>query len=317
MNKKKIITISILSVLAMLIILLVVLFGAVFRVRHKTVVVTDNEQLFTYVEEEKVPITPAQIVAASGIKNGNSSVFVNKAKATSNIEQAFPYIKVVQISITGASSVEIRVCARHEMFFYKIEQNSNYYLLDEELKVLRLTQILPQGLIEIDSNSYQVNNEVEQKNFLGVTGYTKAGDFLSAQMQSVFSNLYVAIYQTVVVDSACNLRYELPADKTTAQLLQNGQLHYATRADMLTFLTKIEIKKGLCPTQGFTRIVLTTNLNIKVDIAQPEQNLQHKVNACFATICQMPQQDFEKVQSVTYGYDANQNNFHCFYEIPA
>lgn len=295
MNKKKIITISIISVLAAILLLTIILFGFVFRLRHQKVVIVGDDELYEYVENEKTPLSKSKILSAAGLKNGKSTFLIDKAQAINNIEQAFPYVKVIQISTTGVSTIEIRLTCRYEMFSYKLEDNSNYYILDEDLKVLSITKQNPELPI-INPISLKNNGETNVENILKISSKTKVGDFVGSKYyRNVISNLYTSIYRSALLeDETGNLNFA-----------ESSKTHYASREEIKQIITSVEFKTGNTLTETYTRIILTTNCGIKIDIGKPEEDLLNKVNLCFLTINQMDEENFLKQGTVQYGYDKN------------
>ena len=122
MKKGAVIT---LSIVALILVLTGVLFGAVFCLRTQKVVVLG---------ETPVTISKEDIVSAAGFKKGESIFLLDKEKAISNIEAKHAEIKVVQIKTTSVTEIEIRIRARHKMFYTTFGEN--YFILDEDLKVL-------------------------------------------------------------------------------------------------------------------------------------------------------------------------------------
>ncbi len=264
--------------------------------------IVGEDGLFKYVQtaetenegKQKVPLTKEDILSAAGIKKGSSTLLINKTKAATKIEQAYPYVKVIQISTTGVSTIKIRLTCRYEMFYYKLDQSSSFYVLDEDLKVLNITQIQP-NLPQINPTSFKNNGTAETTNILKVTNQTKVGDFLTnGNFSQIISSLYVSMYRSVLLNEQGNLRFE-EAETT----------HYATRQEISTIITNITFKIGNTLEGNYQRIVLATNCGIKIDIGKPEEDLLTKVNICFSSINQMSEEDFSRKGTIMYGYDEN------------
>ncbi len=235
MTKAKIILISI---LIFIIALASVLFGAVFRVRKQSLVAVGED--VQYCEELKT-----EILSSSGIKNGQSIFMINKDLAISNIEKAYPYIKVIQVRTTSFIEIEFHVRKRFETYYSEV--NSKYYILDEELKVLKIQsvgEVEKPNLSEFDSSK------------LGIDSNTKVGDIVSTKYyQQIANDLYGALYSNALLDR----------DKISSKI------------------TSISFDEGFTLYGSYTRLILQTTTGVKMDICKPETNLNNKINICFST----------------------------------
>lgn len=70
------------------------------------------------------------------LKQGGSVLFVGKEKIIFNLEQKFPYLKIVNIETKIPNKFVIHCLEREE--FFAIESQGKTYYLDEELKILRI-----------------------------------------------------------------------------------------------------------------------------------------------------------------------------------
>ena len=171
MSKRKII---IFSIMIAFVALLFVLFGAVFRLRHQYVKLTNDSEL---------TISSEDIIKTAGFKYGQSVLLLDKDVAASNLEATYPEVKVVQIKTLDLMSVEIRVRKRIKTYYAEVEDK--YYILDEELKVIEICSILPTDLIKLDSNL-----KIDEK--------TKVCDFVGTKNErNITYNLIVALITTV------------------------------------------------------------------------------------------------------------------------
>ena len=208
MSKGKVVVISIFS---FLIVLSIILFSFVFCVRKQTV---------CFVAEST--ITEQEILTAADIKSGKPIFMINKEDAVTNIESKYANIKVIQIKTTSITSIEIIVRNRYELF-YDSNQN-NYYILDEELKILRIASEEPTNLIKIDTD-------------LNVKDKTNVADFLGTEnQQHISSNLFVAMYSAVLSSEdnqarvdMCNLikSVNIKEDKLTITTRENVNIEIA------------------------------------------------------------------------------------------
>lgn len=230
MTKKSIIFTSILlSILA----LMIVLFGAVFRLRQIDVEVQTGSNIV---------ISKQDIVTASNLKHGSSIFMVDKQSAIDSIEQTYAEIKVVQIKTVNVMKLKICVRERVEMFY--AEYNSAFYCLDEDSKVLRQTEIEPTNLIKIETD-------------IGINSNTKPRDFLNKTYAGYTYDLFVAMYTNVMVGA----RYAERADicdliksvsfETDYALTENGNnaveftnLILTTRAGLVMQIASPETNLG-------------------------------------------------------------------------
>ena len=238
MTKKSII---ISSILLSIVALMTILFGAVFRLRNVSVEVQPGAN---------ITVTNDKIVESANLKKGKSIFMLDKQSAINNIEQTYAEIKVVQIKTTNLMSVKIIVRERKEMFY--AEHNSAYYCLDEDLKVLRLTEVEPTNLIKITTD-------------IGITSNTKKCDFMSQDYAKITYDMFVGMYTNVKVEG-----------------------RYAEREDMCNLVESIEIKTAHALTEDgnggfeYTNLILKTRAGVVMQIANPNTDLGRKINICFA-----------------------------------
>ena len=238
MTKKSII---ISSILLSIVALMAILFGAVFRLRNVSVEVQPGAN---------ITVTNDKIVESANLKKGKSIFMLDKQSAINNIEQTYAEIKVVQIKTTNLMSVKIIVRERKEMFY--AEHNSAYYCLDEDLKVLRLTEVEPTNLIKITTD-------------IGITSNTKKCDFMDKAYADLTYQLFVSMYTNVMVEG-----------------------RYAEREDMCNLVESIEIKTAHALTEDgnggfeYTNLILKTRAGVVMQIANPNTDLGRKINICFA-----------------------------------
>jgi len=247
--------------------LLAILFGVVFCLRNQNVKV---------VGDSPINVSREEIISSAGINNGQSIFMIDKNKAISNIEAKYSHIKVIQIKTTNLMSIEIRVRARHEMFY--AQANEKYYILDEELKVLDIletTSSEPSQLIKIETGDLNIDSASMMCDFLG-----------NKLQQKITYNLFVAM-NTVVTKQ------------------DEGNDVYLTRDDIRATLLNINFEDY----ESYNKIVITTKYGVKLDIEKPQDDMQNKINICFSTIKQFIIDAKNKEQSGTIKifYDINRN----------
>lgn len=121
----------ILSVLAF-IVLLVILSSTIFCL--KTVEVSFYSNTINLTDKE------SEIIESGKFKYNASIFFTNKNKYKKNIEEANPYIKVINIETNFPNKLTINCIERNELFAIKSYENNTlngYMILDDELKVLK------------------------------------------------------------------------------------------------------------------------------------------------------------------------------------
>lgn len=111
--------------------LLVVLLSAVFTVQSISVNWLTKPNVLTVESNEK-------IISSSKIKEKTSVFTLKKKEYTASIEKNNAYAKVEKIEVAFPNKVIIHVSER-EPYFYLNIGNSEYAILDEDLKVLELT----------------------------------------------------------------------------------------------------------------------------------------------------------------------------------
>ena len=282
MTKKSIIW---LSIILFVLVLTGVLFGFIFCLRNQNVKILGDSPILP---------TKEKILETANLKNGSSIFMLDKEKAINNIETTYPYVKVIQIKTTNLTSIEIIVRARHQMYY--TEFNDNYYILDEDLKVLTVN--MPEESIPAvePTNLTQIEKDV-----LNISINTKAGDFVGTAYQSqVAYELYNAMINTVTKIENAGTTEEKEV--------------YFTRDDVTDMLKYVEFKKF----NTFSKIIITTKHGVKLDIEKPTNELTKKINICFSTIASFLSSDEaetkQKAESGTikiyYDMDGNQK---CVY----
>ena len=251
-KKAKIITISIvLSILA----LILILFGAVFCLYKQDVVFIGDRT-------STIDITNEEIIESAGLKKGRPIFSLDKETAMNNIERTYPYLKVIQINTVSAIRIEISVRERYEMYYTYSDSTKKYYVLDEELKVLRMSDIEPIGITKLESS---ILGE-DMLDILGVTSNTIVSDFLSTEnYRGITYNLFVSMYNTVMIDDA-------------------GTDRYVDREDIKSLITKLQFAKGYTLEETYDRVILNLSNGFIIDIGKPQENFQDKVNICFSAL---------------------------------
>lgn len=239
MTKKSII---ISSILIFIVALTAVLFGAVFRLRKIDVEVQPGSN---------ITVANDKILESANLKKGKSIFMLDKQSAINNIEQTYAEIKVVQIKTVSVTRVKIIIRERKEMFY--AEHQNTFYCMDEDLKVLRLTEVEPTNLIKLTTD-------------VGITSNTKKCDFMSQNYAKITYDMFVGMYTYVKIDNSRD----------------------AEREDMCNLIESIEFKTAHALTDGgnsgveYTNLIINTRTGVVIQIAEPQSNLGRKLNICFA-----------------------------------
>ena len=241
MSKRKII---IWGVIGLFIVLNIVMFGFVFRLKNQTVVVVGENLLHT--EQE--------IINAAKLENGKSIFLLDKDKATQNIENEYADVKVIQIKTTGLRSIEIKVRARHKTYFVKFD--SAYFVLDEDLKVLTIhegSEIPAEwNLVEIESSLVNLSSTVKKCDFVG-----------SQQQKEMFYNLYVSVH-------------------TNTTISEKEPTHTDSHANMGNIIKSVSYSVEGAKDGGKDNILLVKTENgVEFKIHQADKNLNQKFNFCY------------------------------------
>lgn len=288
MRKKQIVLISVLSVLAAIILALIVLFGAVFCLRHVEIAYLDNA------EQEIISLYPdyteQAIVDLANLDVGKSIFTQNTDQAIKNIESCkdFPQLKVTRITAKNVNTFQIRLSVRHEMFYYNYL--SKYFVLDEQLKVLKILTEKPENLIEINTTKTNEINKAETiNNIFNVTNETDICNFIGGEYyQNLFLNLYSSIYSTVTIEN-------------------EGTSTFVDYKNIATILKDVSFTVGY----AYDNLVLNVNLpneadgfNYRIEIGKPSVNLQNKIYSCFYTANWLAKQQLNN-QTIRCYYNTN------------
>lgn len=282
MTKRSIIITT--SIILGILVVITILFGAVFRVRKVKVNFTQD---FYY----KAQIN--EIISASNIKKGEGIFSVDTTKAKENIEKEFPYARVDGVNLTSFISVTISLSTRQPLYY--AVQEGIYYILDEDCKVLDIINDREEaGKYIWLENAFEIGQDVE------------VGDFLNGNNSSACTKLYLALYSNATL----KLR-----DVDNDGILDE---HYLEREDMLNVLDSVEFAT---PVDDLTygkidKIILTTSSNygVKIEITDTSRQLDLKVNMAFSALRKLIEEDekngtqLAKTGSIIVRYSYDENN---------
>ena len=136
MKKKWIIA---LSVVLVVVVTIVTLSFTLFTVQNFKIDMRTGSS-YDYNEQE--------IFASSQLQTGKNIFFLNKTQASSNIEKAYPYLKVINIETQFPSTLVFHLAERQA--FYAVRSGEGWLYLDEDLKVLE-SVAAPENVVVVEA----------------------------------------------------------------------------------------------------------------------------------------------------------------------
>lgn len=186
MKKKKKIIIILCSVLVALVGLLVTLCLTTFSLKSISVDFRTSSLSETATQEE---------IIEAGKFSKKCVLFYNKNQAKENIEEAYPYIKVINIETKFPSSFVIHVAYRQEV--YAITDGEKTAFLDEDLKVLRIESgeytssqsnaILLKGITY--PSTLKVSQTLSQKNYVDIYSAFLQSNLTLGMQKEIFKEI--------------------------------------------------------------------------------------------------------------------------------
>ena len=179
-NKRVIVVLSILAVFAVLLLVS----SLVFKVKTIDVEFTSE-----------TTISSDEVKNISELKLGKSIFFINKKKATSNIESKMPYARVESIISKFPNKITIKISERVEEFFVKFETetNTSYIVFDRDLKILRIEEQLEKvnGLCEFkfSPNAHEVASKLDNTDVLSIINNFLTYSFDENRVKEHFSSI--------------------------------------------------------------------------------------------------------------------------------
>ncbi|MFQ6724532.1 MAG: cell division protein FtsQ/DivIB [Clostridia bacterium] len=277
MTKRAVIVSS--CVLVTILIVVAILFGAVFRVRDIKVVKGDD---FYY------SVDNSDIISA-GKLNYKTSIFdIKRDVVKNNIESSYPYARV-KVNIDSITSVKILLSNRMPLYYFV--QDEIFYILDEDCKILDTTSniSLVQDLVKVD-NAFSVSQDV------------KPGTFIRGNYSQVCGNLYKAIYTNATIEIL---------DSETSTYVEK----YLNREDICEIISNIKFSQVDELDGRVDKLHITTNYGVQINIIEPNNDLNIKINRAFSALRALQKSDRDNSTSlvttgsinVEYEYDSNGN----------
>lgn len=276
MTKRAVIITS--SIILAIFTTITILFGVVFRVRNIDIVCSDEFLYQSQIDE---------IMATSKLKKNTSIFELNHKKIIDNIESAYPYARVEGVNLSSLTSVKIKLSNRVPTYYFV--QEAVYYILDEDCKILHITNSAQQasGCIRID-------------NGFSASETTSVGQFISNKYSEICKNLYIALYTNATIET------------------QNEQGEYVetylNREIMCEIISNIEFSEEYILTGKTDSINISTKEGVKLNIIDPKNNLNTKINMAFSAFRALLKSDREqgtdlsKTGSINVIYDYVDDN---------
>lgn len=172
-NCKIAIIVSIIAVIA----LIVVLASAVFCVKKVEIV------WYKAPSATLSAVTSVQLLEKSEV--ANSSVFLlDREKAITNIEKAYPDIRIINIEVVYPNVMKLHIAEREKVYALPIK-NGNFAIVDEYFKVLEVVD----NFTSTKTNAVLINNDTTPN--LEV----KRADVINVFGVSVWNNIYNAFLE--------------------------------------------------------------------------------------------------------------------------
>lgn len=289
MTRKSVIVTT--SVILGLIAMFTILFGVVFRIKNIKVVYADN---FCY----KAQID--DILDVSDLDKNDSMFSVNRAKVTSNIEQAYPYARVEGVNISSFTSVKIKLSNRQPLYY--IVEEAIYYILDEDCKVL-----------EITNNNQLATQYILLKDVFNMSESVQVGQFVEDKYTQLCNNLYKAMYSNAVLNIGDDSNQDGIMDEK-----------YLDRNDICQVIEDIKFTQSDELAGKVDNLVMTTSYGVNLSIVEPQKDLDYKINSVFSALRTLILKDRQNGTNlatkgsivIRYSYDENNKaTLKCEYHV--
>lgn len=280
MTKRAVIITS--SIFAGIIMIVTILFGAVFRVRD----IKLNYNAEFYYKDQV-----SDILSVSKLKKNISIFEINQDKIIKNIESNYPYARVEGINLTSFTSVNIKLSNRAPLYYFT--ENEICYILDEDSKVLETVTTE-----EYNNKNYQF---IDLKNVFSASENIQVGQFLDGRYSNILKDLYNSLYSNAMIE----------VDNGNGEF----EAKYLEREDMLQIINGIQFIQEYELNGKVDKLVINTSFGVKMSIIEPQKDLDNKINRAFSAFRALQAGDRENsttlIQSgeinIDYSYDDNRN----------
>jgi len=204
----------------------------------------------------------SSILNSTKLKKNTSIFSVNRDKIASNVEASFPYAKA-NVNIDSFTSVKITLSNRTPLYYFV--QESVYYILDEDCKILKVT-----------NDVTEAEKHILLKDVFSASESTLAGQFLNNKYTHICNDLYLALYTNAVVEIDSGEGYEET---------------YLDRGLMCETIDLVEFSQSTELNGKMDKLEMTTSYGVKITIIEPQQNLGYKINMAFSALRKLQQDD--------------------------
>ena len=234
------------SILVGIMMIFTILFGVVFCAWNIDLSYQDD---FVYKNQT------AEILTASKLKKGSSIFSIDRNEIANNIEIAYPNLKA-KVNLTGFNRVKITLSNRTPIYYFV--QEGVYYVLDEDCKILDVT-----------NDALVADKYIKLENNFSASESTAAGQFVGGKYAVICKDLFKAMYMY------------LGEDIDNDGVLDNDII---SRDDMRDVITSIKFSKATDMHGEVDKITLQTTYGVKINIIQPQVDLELKANKAFSAI---------------------------------
>ncbi len=270
------------SILVGIIMIITILFGAVFRVRD---IKLNYSAEFYYKDQVD------NILSVSELKKNTSIFDINQDEIIKNIESNYPYARVDSVNLTSFTSVDIKLSNREPLYYFA--ENEICYILDEDCKVLDIVSIQ-----DYNDRNY---NYIMLDGVFSASENINVAHFINGKYSTILGNLYKALYSNAMIE----------VDNGSGEF----EAKYLEREDMLERIKDVRFNKEYELNGELDKLTITTSYGVKISIIEPQKDLDNKINRAFSAFRVLQARDRKDgsalIQSgeinVDYSYDENNN----------
>ena len=250
-----------LSIFAM-IILIVVLSSTVFSLSKVEVSFLEVPTKFSTQNNQ-------EIIKSGDFEKGKSIFLVNKNKHIKNIEEQFPNLKVVGIETCFPNRLVVQVVERQEFLAVYNYEQENYYVVDGEMKVLRVVdnvssiQNLARCMLTQDLANYQNGDFIALDNETTIlkelcSSFWRCG-YSEKEMNALVKNVYVDLPNNELeISTYCKFRFSIktPQEKLAQKLFAGNNAVFGNSGVGEDFVGKILVYENTKESKIYANAIL-------------------------------------------------------------
>lgn len=259
------------SVIILILIVLIILMFTLFslkkvELKFKTSTINLSQEVQEQIEQET-------------LKNSGSVLFIGKERIINDLEKKFPYLKIINIETKIPNKFVIHCAEREE--FYAINSDSKVYYLDEEFKILRISdeefQKTQNGAVLLNFQDIKMDDSVNPPSYNVINldlnlENSETGQFVNLGSQSETSSYFANKLQ-----------------KISTSLLESFELNNRDISTVKALYNEFEIfykAEAISETSFAWRICLRLidNTNYEIQIIDADNNLFEKINVMFVAL---------------------------------